>query len=116
MLDIDALPLRKVRVAAHCWPVQAANAWHLPSAPVIPFIILKAICSRLCWQTTSLEFPFVALLVSGGRYALMAVHGIGDDTLLGESVDEAGEAFDKTAKLFRFALYPGGANCPSWPN
>lgn len=55
------------------------------------------------------EFPFVALLVSGGHSQLMAVRGIGDYTLLGESVDDAaGEAFDKTAKLLGLP-YPGGA-------
>ena len=55
------------------------------------------------------EFPFVALLVSGGHTQLMAVRGIGDYTLLGESVDDAaGEAFDKTAKLLGLP-YPGGA-------
>lgn len=54
-------------------------------------------------------FPFVALLVSGGHTQFMAVRGIGDYTLLGESVDDAaGEAFDKTAKLLGLP-YPGGA-------
>lgn len=55
------------------------------------------------------EFPFVALLVSGGHTQLMAVRGIGDYELLGETVDDAaGEAFDKTAKLLGLP-YPGGA-------
>ena len=55
------------------------------------------------------EFPFVALLVSGGHSQFMAVRGVGDYTLLGESVDDAaGEAFDKTAKLLGLP-YPGGA-------
>lgn len=54
------------------------------------------------------EFPFVALLVSGGHTQLMKVAGVGDYTLLGESVDDAaGEAFDKTAKLLGLT-YPGG--------
>lgn len=54
------------------------------------------------------EFPFVALLVSGGHTQLMAVRGIGDYTLLGESVDDAaGEAFDKIAKTLGLP-YPGG--------
>lgn len=54
------------------------------------------------------EFPFVALLVSGGHTQLMAVTGVGDYALLGESVDDAaGEAFDKTAKLLGLP-YPGG--------
>ena len=46
------------------------------------------------------EFPFVALLVSGGHTQLISVTGIGKYELLGESIDDAaGEAFDKTAKL-----------------
>ena len=54
------------------------------------------------------EFPFVALLVSGGHTQLVQVDGIGKYTLLGESVDDAaGEAFDKTAKLLDLP-YPGG--------
>src|SRR5512146_971863 len=55
------------------------------------------------------EFPFVALLVSGGHTQLMQVEGIGCYKLLGETVDDAaGEAFDKTAKLLGLG-YPGGA-------
>lgn len=54
------------------------------------------------------EFPFVALLVSGGHTQLMAVDGVGAYHLLGESLDDAaGEAFDKTAKLLGLG-YPGG--------
>ena len=54
------------------------------------------------------EFPFVALLVSGGHTQLMAVEGVGRYALLGETVDDAaGEAFDKTASLLGLG-YPGG--------
>jgi N6-L-threonylcarbamoyladenine synthase len=54
------------------------------------------------------EFPFVALLVSGGHTQLMRVDGVGQYTLLGETVDDAaGEAFDKSAKLLGLG-YPGG--------
>jgi N6-L-threonylcarbamoyladenine synthase len=54
------------------------------------------------------EFPFVALLVSGGHTQLMRVDGVGRYTLLGETHDDAaGEAFDKTAKLLDLG-YPGG--------
>ncbi|ELW88033.1 tRNA (adenosine(37)-N6)-threonylcarbamoyltransferase complex transferase subunit TsaD [Acinetobacter baumannii] len=56
------------------------------------------------------EFPFVALLVSGGHTQLMAAHGIGQYELLGESIDDAaGEAFDKVAKMMNLP-YPGGPN------
>ena len=54
------------------------------------------------------EFPFVALLVSGGHTQLMQVDGVGRYTLLGETIDDAaGEAFDKSAKLMGLP-YPGG--------
>jgi len=54
------------------------------------------------------EFPFVALLVSGGHTQLMRVDGVGQYTLLGETLDDAaGEAFDKSAKLLGLS-YPGG--------
>ena len=54
------------------------------------------------------EFPFVALLVSGGHTQLMRVDGVGLYTLLGETLDDAaGEAFDKSAKLLGLG-YPGG--------
>jgi N6-L-threonylcarbamoyladenine synthase len=54
------------------------------------------------------EFPFVALLVSGGHTQLMRVNGVGRYELLGETIDDAaGEAFDKSAKLLGLG-YPGG--------
>ena len=54
------------------------------------------------------QFPFVALLVSGGHTQLMRVSGIGEYELLGDTLDDAaGEAFDKTAKLLDLS-YPGG--------
>ena len=54
------------------------------------------------------EFPFVALLVSGGHTQLMRVDDVGSYELLGETIDDAaGEAFDKSAKLLGLP-YPGG--------
>ncbi|HEY0200342.1 MAG TPA: tRNA (adenosine(37)-N6)-threonylcarbamoyltransferase complex transferase subunit TsaD, partial [Burkholderiaceae bacterium] len=54
------------------------------------------------------QFPFVALLVSGGHTQLMHVQGVGCYELLGETIDDAaGEAFDKSAKLMGLP-YPGG--------
>jgi N6-L-threonylcarbamoyladenine synthase len=54
------------------------------------------------------QFPFIALLVSGGHTQLMRVDGVGRYTLLGETLDDAaGEAFDKSAKLLGLG-YPGG--------
>lgn len=54
------------------------------------------------------EYPFVALLVSGGHTMLVDVQAVGQYRILGESLDDAvGEAFDKTAKLLGLP-YPGG--------
>src|SRR5690606_36571684 len=54
------------------------------------------------------EFPFVALLVSGGHTQLMQVDNVGQYRILGETIDDAaGEAFDKSAKLMGLG-YPGG--------
>ncbi len=59
-------------------------------------------------EETQPEFPFVALLVSGGHTMLVDVKGIGKYKILGESLDDAvGEAFDKTAKILGLS-YPGG--------
>src|SRR6187402_277611 len=54
------------------------------------------------------EFPFVALLVSGGHSQLYRVEGVGRYTMIGDTLDDAaGEAFDKTATLLGLP-YPGG--------
>lgn len=59
-------------------------------------------------ETPSLDFPFIALLVSGGHCQLIKVNALGDYVLLGDTLDDAvGEAFDKTAKLMGIP-YPGG--------
>jgi N6-L-threonylcarbamoyladenine synthase len=64
--------------------------------------------SPLLDTDSNIEYPFVALLVSGGHTQLFEVKSFGEYTLLGESIDDAaGEAFDKTAKLLGMG-YPGG--------
>ncbi|MFC3873958.1 tRNA (adenosine(37)-N6)-threonylcarbamoyltransferase complex transferase subunit TsaD [Neisseria musculi] len=77
--------------------------------PVVPVHHLEGHLLSPLLSDNKPAFPFVALLVSGGHTQFMAVRGIGNYTLLGESVDDAaGEAFDKTAKLLGLP-YPGGA-------
>mgnify|MGYP003316388041 CR=1 FL=1 len=57
---------------------------------------------------TKLNFPFLALLLTGGHTQLYLVENIGNYKLLGETVDDAvGESFDKVAKLLKLG-YPGG--------
>lgn len=59
-------------------------------------------------DSLSPQFPFIALLVSGGHTMLILVKALGDYQVLGSTLDDAvGEAFDKTAKLMGLP-YPGG--------
>ncbi|NGY04783.1 tRNA (adenosine(37)-N6)-threonylcarbamoyltransferase complex transferase subunit TsaD [Solimonas terrae] len=76
--------------------------------PLIPVHHMEAHLLAPMLEERRPTFPFVALLVSGGHTLLVAVRGVGDYELLGESLDDAvGEAFDKTAKLLGLP-YPGG--------
>lgn len=82
-----------------------AYGWNLPAIPVHH---MEGHLLAPMLEDNAPEFPFVALLVSGGHTMLVRVDGIGQYQLLGESVDDAaGEAFDKTAKLLGLD-YPGG--------
>ena len=86
------------RSLAMAWGKPAVAVHHMEGHPLAPML-----------ETHAPEFPFVALLVSGGHTLLVRVDGIGRYQILGESVDDAaGEAFDKTAKLLGLD-YPGGA-------
>ncbi|MEO0435745.1 MAG: tRNA (adenosine(37)-N6)-threonylcarbamoyltransferase complex transferase subunit TsaD [Pseudomonadota bacterium] len=85
------------RALALGWGVPALGVHHMEGHLLAPML-----------EEVRPEFPFVALLVSGGHTQLIRVDGIGCYTLLGESLDDAaGEAFDKTAKMLGLP-YPGG--------
>ncbi len=83
-----------------------AMAWNKPAIPVHH---MEGHLLAPMLEEHIPEFPFIALLVSGGHTLLVRVDGIGQYQILGESIDDAaGEAFDKTAKLLGLD-YPGGA-------
>ncbi|TNF07940.1 MAG: tRNA (adenosine(37)-N6)-threonylcarbamoyltransferase complex transferase subunit TsaD [Gammaproteobacteria bacterium] len=85
------------RSLAYAWNVPAIGVHHMEGHLLAPML-----------EADPPEFPFVALLVSGGHTQLIAVQGIGEYEILGESVDDAaGEAFDKAAKMLDLD-YPGG--------
>nr|CBA75164.1 O-sialoglycoprotein endopeptidase [Arsenophonus nasoniae] len=85
------------RSLAFAWRVPAIAIHHMEGHLLAPML-----------EENRPEFPFVALLVSGGHTQLINVMAIGQYQLLGESIDDAvGEAFDKTAKLLGLD-YPGG--------
>lgn len=77
--------------------------------PALGIHHLEAHVMAVRLDSPDLEFPFLALLVSGGHTQLIHVHDLGHYELLGDTLDDAvGEAFDKSAKLMGLA-YPGGA-------
>jgi len=87
--------------------VAQSMAWAL-GLPAIPVHHLEGHLLSPLMAEPAPQFPFVALLVSGGHTQLMRVEGVGRYELLGETLDDAaGEAFDKTAKLLGLG-YPGG--------
>ena len=80
-------------------------AW---DCPVIPVHHMEGHLVAPMLEDTPPEYPFLALLVSGGHTMLIRVRRLGDYELLGTTLDDAaGEAFDKTAKLLGLG-YPGG--------
>jgi N6-L-threonylcarbamoyladenine synthase len=85
------------RSLAWTWSIPAVAVHHMEGHLLAPLL-----------EQNPPEFPFVALLISGGHTLLVLVKNIGDYHLLGESLDDAaGEAFDKTAKMLGLS-YPGG--------
>jgi N6-L-threonylcarbamoyladenine synthase len=85
------------RSLAFGWEVPAVGVHHLEGHLLAPML-----------ESDPPEFPFLALLVSGGHTLLAEVIGLGRYRILGSSLDDAaGEAFDKTAKLLGLP-YPGG--------
>ena len=85
------------RSLAYAWNVPALGVHHMEGHLLAPML-----------EETPPEFPFVALLISGGHTQLVKVDGVGRYELLSESIDDAaGEAFDKTGKLLGLD-YPAG--------
>ena len=85
------------RSLAYGWNVPAIAIHHMEAHLLAPML-----------EKNAPDFPFLALLVSGGHTQLVQVNELGIYIMLGESLDDAvGEAFDKTAKLLGLG-YPGG--------
>ena len=85
------------RSLAYAWDKPAVAVHHMEGHLLAPML-----------EENKPDFPFLALLVSGGHTQMVRVDGIGQYEVMGESIDDAaGEAFDKTAKLLGLD-YPGG--------
>jgi N6-L-threonylcarbamoyladenine synthase len=109
--DIDAIAVTEGPGLAGALLVGASIAhalgWSL-GKPVVGVHHLEGHLLSALLADPAPDFPFVALLVSGGHTQLMRVEALGRYALLGETLDDAaGEAFDKTAQLLGLG-YPGG--------
>ncbi|MFZ4552146.1 MAG: tRNA (adenosine(37)-N6)-threonylcarbamoyltransferase complex transferase subunit TsaD [Aquabacterium sp.] len=111
MADIDVVAYTRGPGLAGALLVGAGVACALGAALGKPLLGVHHLEGHLLSPFLSVdppEFPFIALLVSGGHTQIMRVDGVGQYELLGETVDDAaGEAFDKSAKLMGLP-YPGG--------
>lgn len=82
---------------AFSWGIPAVGVHHMEGHMLAPML-----------EDQPPEFPFIALLVSGGHTLLAQVQAVGEYKILGQTLDDAvGEAFDKTAKILGLG-YPGG--------
>jgi N6-L-threonylcarbamoyladenine synthase len=109
--ELDAVAYTAGPGLAGALLVGAATGVALAAALEVPAIAVHHMEGHLLsplLEDPAPEFPFVALLVSGGHTMLVAVEGFARYRLLGETLDDAaGEAFDKTARLLGLG-YPGG--------
>ncbi|XWS32345.1 hypothetical protein CRYUN_Cryun23aG0151600 [Craigia yunnanensis] len=85
---------------------RVAGSFNLPIISV-HHMEAHALVARLIEK--ELQFPFLALLISGGHNLLVLAHDLGHYTQLGTTIDDAiGEAFDKTAKWLGLDMRKSG--------
>lgn len=92
-----------------------SKLWNIPLHPInhmeghIVGSLLDENTPRNTWQNLKkLEFPALALLISGGHTEIIKIKNIGEYEIIGQTRDDAvGEAFDKVARLLGLP-YPGG--------
>jgi N6-L-threonylcarbamoyladenine synthase len=86
----------------------AASLAYALRIPALPVHHLEGHLLACMLENERPEFPFLALLVSGGHTQLIKVGGVGRYEIIGETLDDAaGEAFDKVARMLGLP-YPGG--------
>ena len=111
LADVDVVAFTRGPGLAGALLVGAGVACALGAALQVPVLGVHHLEGHLLSPFLSADppqFPFVALLVSGGHTQLMRVAGVGRYEMLGDTIDDAaGEAFDKSAKLMGLG-YPGG--------
>lgn len=98
--------LSAAKALAYALKIPIVGVHHIEGHILAPFLEAAA---NVGGNTKQLQFPYLALAVSGGHTHLYRVDGVGSYKLLGQTLDDAsGEAFDKVAKMAGLT-YPGGA-------
>ena len=92
---------------------ELGEKWSIPVIPVnhmeehILSVLVPNIQNKFSFNNT-IQFPALALLISGGHTEIILVNDIGDYKIIGKTRDDAvGEAFDKVARMMHLS-YPGG--------
>jgi N6-L-threonylcarbamoyladenine synthase len=110
MIDVIAVTVGQGLVGSLVVGVEAAKSLSLAlGKPLVPVNhLIGHIYANFIDNDKPVEFPAVALLVSGGHTDLILMKGHGNFKYLGGTLDDAaGEAFDKLAKMLELG-YPGG--------
>lgn len=111
MGDIEGIAVTRGPGLSGALLVGLSSAKAIAAACSIPYVGVHHIEGHIfaAFLEQPVEFPFLALVVSGGHTHLYLVEGFGYYTVLGRTIDDAaGEAFDKSAKIMGLP-YPGGA-------
>lgn len=102
--DVPVIPVNHME--GHILSVLVPNTHPSVSAPLIK--MNQGFDNTFSYESNALQFPALALLISGGHTELVLARAIGDYTIIGKTRDDAvGEAFDKAARLMGLD-YPGG--------
>jgi N6-L-threonylcarbamoyladenine synthase len=116
--SVDAVAVTQGPGLAPCLEVGITKAKELALAWKKPLIAVNHLEGHLLssfaknskgtYGITSPTFPAMGFIISGGHTELVLMHGIGEYTLLGQTLDDAaGEAYDKVARMLNLG-YPGG--------
>ncbi|XP_049849122.1 tRNA N6-adenosine threonylcarbamoyltransferase-like [Schistocerca gregaria] len=109
--DLEAVAVTRGPGLAFCLEVGVSKAKSLATDRGLPLLGINhmeghALAIRL---VSNVDFPYLALLISGGHTQILAVRGAGDYSLLGETLDVAiGDAFDKVARMLGLRAMNGG--------
>jgi len=110
--DVDAIAVTVGPGLEICLRVGCNRARELATEFQKPFVGIHHLEAHILMarlDNQNVNFPFLALLVSGGHCQLLKCMGIGQYSIIGGTTDDSlGEAYDKTARLLQLPVGGGG--------